>query len=527
VIALVSLCVSLPGPIQVAATRLLVNFEAVRPQELVSITAMVVKGADETSCRSLSWPIASSAGETANSASDRNTRVSSNLVPLIGNFSIQYNFTSASIAVMFLSNRGYLGYPLVQAPSWSNELTTPAVFIGAMFGMLIMGRLGDVVGRAKALQLTLAIAVVGSIIPACTVLNDADVAYGIIVAGRIVLGVGVGGIYPLSAVSAAEGSAGSEGRGSRVGRAFFGQSVGVVVPYILAMILLAAMQPSTPAEWVPKVQFRVLFAMGAVPATVVLMLSLRDEHTSGPAVTHQHSSVILALSRLPRETIWTLVGTSLSWFLYDIAFYGMTIFTPKILQMMCIMGTKTNGQCHQTLFETSWEATSVALMGIPGCILSIVLVDRWGSKRLMVVGFAISATLFTAMAIVWTLDQKQSGLLFFLFSAITFSINFGPNLGTYVMPTICFPVEVRSTCHGISATSGKLGALVGTLMFVPLSSHAGVQGVLWIQALISVIAAITSALLLKNDWEYLQHDNTTAVEFSANRGLVEVSPLQH
>jgi len=300
-----------------------------------------------------------------------------------------------------------------------------------------------------------------------------------------------------------------------------------VVPYILAMILLAAMQPSTPAEWVPKVQFRVLFAMGAVPATVVLMLSLRDEHTSGPAVTHQRSSVIQDLSRLPRETIWTLVGTSLSWFLYDIAFYGMTIFTPKILQMMCIMGTKTNGQCHQTLFETSWEATSVALMGIPGCILSIVLVDRWGSKRLMVVGFAISATLFTAMAIVWTLDQKQSGLLFFLFSAITFSINFGPNLGTYVMPTICFPVEVRSTCHGISATSGKLGALVGTLMFVPLSSHAGVQGVLWIQALISVIAAITSALLLKNDWEYLQHDNTTAVEFSANRGLVEVSPLQH
>jgi len=201
----------------------------------------------------------------------------------------------------------------------------------------------------------------------------------------------------------------------------------------------------------------------------------------------------------------------------------MAIFTPTILDGICMLGTKKDDKCSQTLFQTSAESTIVALMGIPGCALAIFLVDRWGSKRLNIVVFAICAFFFLAMAVVWTVDSEQHALLFALFCALTFSLNFGPNLGTYVLPAICFPKEVRSTCHGISATGGKLGALLGTFMFTPLSAHVGVAGVLWVQAVVSIVACIASSLLLKHDWEYLVDDDKTAVESFVNGMLVETS----
>ena len=40
----------------------------------------------------------------------------------------------------------------------------------------------------------------------------------------------------------------------------------MVFPYLVAMLLLKIFQPGAPAEWVPQVQFRLLFALGALPA---------------------------------------------------------------------------------------------------------------------------------------------------------------------------------------------------------------------------------------------------------------------
>ncbi|MCD9643288.1 hypothetical protein HAX54_030630, partial [Datura stramonium] len=37
--------------------------------------------------------------------------------------------------------------------------------------------------------------------------------------------------------------------------------------------------------------------------------------------------------------------------------------------------------------------------------------------------------------------------------------NFGPNATIFVMPAEIFPARLRSTCHGISAAFGKLGAM--------------------------------------------------------------------
>ncbi|CAE8641871.1 unnamed protein product [Polarella glacialis] len=462
---------------------------------------------------------------------------SSNFVPAVGNFSIQYNFTSASIAVGVISDESYLGHPLVKEPGWSSDVTLTVVFVGAMVGMLSMGRLGDVIGRARALQVTLVFTVLGALIPACA-FGDGNSLYGILCFGRLVLGIGVGGIYPLSAVHSAEGCDDHAGRGKRVAQAFFFQSVGVIAPYVVCMLLLAVLKPATPADWVPQLQFRLLFALGAVPAAVVFFASLREkdspEYTQDQDQHSGHGGVAESFRKHP-ELLRTLAGTAGTWFLFDVAFYGTSIFTPQILDAVCLYGRVVDGKCQQSLFETAELSALVSVMGIPGSVCAILLVPEWGSKRLNVYGFAALSVVFALMAITMQNAPGQHGLLFVLFCVLRFFLNFGPNLGTYVLPAICFPAFIRSTCHGLSATGGKLGAVTGSLLFDPISnSSAGITGVLWVQAVTCALGVAVAQLLQKHDWEYSAAESIadqsllgTGTDLVSPSSAVEVSPRLH
>lgn len=61
----------------------------------------------------------------------------------------------------------------------------------------------------------------------------------------------------------------------------------------------------------------------------------------------------------------------------------------------------------------------------------------------------------------------------FLYCLTNFFQNFGPNTTTFVVPGEAFPTRYRSTAHGISAASGKLGAVVAQLGFGQLLNIGG------------------------------------------------------
>jgi MFS transporter, PHS family, inorganic phosphate transporter len=52
-----------------------------------------------------------------------------------------------------------------------------------------------------------------------------------------------------------------------------------------------------------------------------------------------------------------------------------------------------------------------------------------------------------------------------LYGISYFFTEFGPNTTTLIYPAEIFPVEVRTTGHGISAGAGKLGAFAGAFLF--------------------------------------------------------------
>jgi PHS family inorganic phosphate transporter-like MFS transporter len=64
----------------------------------------------------------------------------------------------------------------------------------------------------------------------------------------------------------------------------------------------------------------------------------------------------------------------------------------------------------------------------------------------------------------------------FLYCLTNFFQNFGPNTTTFIIPGEIFPTRYRSTAHGISAASGKLGAIVAQVGFSQLVDIGGAVG---------------------------------------------------
>lgn len=60
-----------------------------------------------------------------------------------------------------------------------------------------------------------------------------------------------------------------------------------------------------------------------------------------------------------------------------------------------------------------------------------------------------------------------------LYCLANFFQNFGPNTTTFIIPGEVFPTRYRATAHGISAASGKLGAVVVQLAFQWLKDVGG------------------------------------------------------
>jgi MFS transporter, PHS family, inorganic phosphate transporter len=62
-------------------------------------------------------------------------------------------------------------------------------------------------------------------------------------------------------------------------------------------------------------------------------------------------------------------------------------------------------------------------------------------------------------------DQNKAKAFFVLYCLASFFANFGPNVTTFIIPGEIFPTRYRSTAHGITAASGKLGAIISQAIF--------------------------------------------------------------
>lgn len=103
---------------------------------------------------------------------------------------------------------------------------------------------------------------------------------------------------------------------------------------------------------------------------------------------------------------------------------------------------------------------------IPGYWVTVATVDTVGRKPIQLMGFVILTILFVVIGFAY--HHLSEGGLLALYVLCQFFFNFGPNATTFIVPGECFPTRYRSTSHGISAASGKVGAIIAQVVFGPL-----------------------------------------------------------
>lgn len=429
----------------------------------------------------------------------------STLITAVGNFSVQCNYQAISIALIVMSaevcTMSKKDCKEGTQEAWVASTATATVFAGSIIGQLFMGYAGDVMGRSRAMAFTLLLAAISALCSAVFSMGDAHQVYTTIIVCRFFLGVGLGGVYPLSATKAAEDNATNKGANSEAAAwAFFWQTPGSMAPWTLA-ILLTTSSLSTDMRW------RFLLGFGCIFSFAVVALTTMEVKTQRRKLSVSLDEVAAGQDAVSKgfrnsDIWWKLLGTGGSWFIFDVCYYGVGLFGGAILESMD--GESDDVTKDDYIVSVAWKEIIALGMGIPGVFASIYLIRRkLHLKVIQILGFVLTAVCFLVMALSFsTLRDNNKDMLFALYCLLLFSLQFGPNVTTYVLPSSTFPSTVRSTMNGVSAACGKLGAVVGAYMFGAVAEVSSLPVVMIICAVLSLVGAVITHLYIHDHEDY-------------------------
>jgi PHS family inorganic phosphate transporter-like MFS transporter len=222
-------------------------------------------------------------------------------------------------------------------------------------------------------------------------------------------------------------------------------------------------------------------------------ISIVEAHATTPPKGVQMTAFLEYFSK-PRHAI-TLFGCAFSWFLLDVAFYGLNLNQSVILTDI---GYATGKTPYQYLLKNAEGNLIIAVAGyVPGYFLTIAFIEILGRKWIQIQGFLVTALMFAILAGAKSLHSASK---FALLIIAQLFFNFGPNATTFIIPGEVFPSRVRGLAHGFCAATGKLGAILSGIGFNwwSQSNHKtykgsiGLSGVLWIFFAFQLLGAIVT-----------------------------------
>jgi MFS family permease len=354
-------------------------------------------------------------------------------------------------------------------------LLNSTMLFAAFVGAFVFGRFADVIGRKHVYWLVAAITIVGALGSAFAP------SFWVLIAFRFVLGFGVGGDYPVSAVMVSE-YANRKDRGKLVGMVFGTQALGLIVGPLVALALLGG-GLGDDTVW------RILLGVGALPAAGVIYLRTRmPESPRYQIQVRGKAKQQMGLRTFLTDRRWLimLAGTAGTWFLLDYAYYGNTISTPQILSLI--------SPSASTMTKIGIQLAIFVVAAVPGYVLAIARLDKIGHRRLQLFGFAVMSLCFLIIAAIPGMTTMVVPFLL-VYGVSYFFTEFGPNMTTFVMPSELYPVDMRATGHGISAGIGKLGAFIGVFLFPLLNDWFGLRGTLLLTAGVAVLGFALTLVL--------------------------------
>lgn len=381
----------------------------------------------------------------------RNSAVADVRLSMISNFSAAYNTVNISLALTLMRSN----HPPDDAPSIAN--CSSALIAGMIIGQLGGGLLGDWLGRHMAMAVCLTLQICASFMSAWSdvIISDWSI-YTVLACWRFLLGVGCGGVYPLAATITAESTSDAQEKAKSVALMFSFQGVGYLAVSLSAYFFVCLLGEESDLAW------RFLLGFGSLPGLVLIGTrvcgkkveletnvcrgSLLKQHFPGHDVEYGMEQIKTLLKddvemltnfnlkrkqsqiRLPPKSllqqiqcepniIRKLAGTAGCWFLFDILFYGNTLFQPVVLSAAFGDSASTLAIIHDSI--------CLSLLALPGYFVSVAMVGRQSPKRIQLQGFLCMAVLYTIMGFMFGSLHRLS--LLCLYGLTFFFSNYGPN----------------------------------------------------------------------------------------------------
>jgi putative MFS transporter len=368
-------------------------------------------------------------------------------------------------------------------------LVASAGFVGMFLGAGISGRLADRYGRRPIFQATLVLFSIGAVLSALAP------TFELLLAARVIAGLGLGGELPVVATLVSEFSPRAQ-RGRMIVLLESFWAYGTLAAGLVALFVL------------PQFGWRGAFLVAALPALYVAYLRSalpesprylaergrsaeadaivrRVERAGGGALLTLGAAVAPARSgRTSITELWKPAyarRTAMLWILWfgiTFTYYGIFLYVPSLLAARGLSEVRSN--------EFFFLST---IAQIPGYFSAAWLVERWGRKPTLVaylLGTAAAAFLF---------GNSGTGTDAFVYAALLSFFNLGAWGVVYTISPELYPTAVRGTGAGVAAAVGRVGGIIGPFLTPVLVPALGQSGVFAMFMILLVVTALNVWLL--------------------------------
>lgn len=447
-------------------------------------------------------PLLSSSSQSEDLSTKRSPRETIRLAMTSGAGLIAdgYDLMVINLALAMLTSL----YPAEMSPM-SQGLIVSFTLVGVIVGQLFFGVAADIIGRRVASITTATLMLLGAGLSSSVITSQSLPAQ--LALCRFIMGLGIGGEYPLSATLAKEVET-RDGEGlvcSRtqvlvVNMVLF--SIGSALQTLLVLLMLSFSVPL-------QVMWRISLAGGMLPSGLALIMRLQmSEPATSRELAGRRTSEESSASSLYLESLfkvvgpkgWTLLGGCVCWFLYNFTCYSQSSFSHLFVDEAF---GKTTDTLRMTLYRDASFALATSLAGFLGSFLAFPMLQSMSTRAVQATGFGMMAAMTLATSALLGLQDRRpitmvgSGLLGSMATSVV-------GVTTYLVPSENFPPVVRASCVGLSAASGKVGAAVGTAIYPLLVASAGMQVVMNWAGAVMILAGLATMMLIPGSFTEME-----------------------
>jgi MFS transporter, SP family, galactose:H+ symporter len=404
----------------------------------------------------------------------------------LGGLLFGYDTGVISGALLFIKSQ-------FQLSVFHQELVVSVVLVGAAVGALSGGRLADAFGRRFMLLVTAVIFVAGAIVCALAP------SLGVLVAGRIVVGLGIGFSTSTVPVYISEVSP-PEARGWQVSLFQLAITVGILAAYVVDyafsaggdwrwMLGLAVVpgailglgmvaMPETP-RWLAK-HGRADAArkvLTRIRGTQDVQAEFEDIHdTLSKSEERGHFSDLLAASLRPA----LIVGMGLAIFQQITGINTVIYYAPTIIHSAGI------GSASGAILATA----GIGVVNVLMTIVAMRLIDRVGRRPLLLTGVAGMIVSLGVLGLVFRTHQPGAALgwlsvVILMAYVASFAISLGPIF--WLLIAEIYPLKIRGAAEGTAAGTNWAANLLVSITFLSLVEALGPSRTFWLYGLLAIV----------------------------------------